>query len=355
MPRLLYLLQALPIKLPQTFFHAVRSKFIKFLWRGRHPRIGRALLLRLKMRGGISFPHPALYYTATHMTRVVDWCRHVELKFWVSLEQEMAWVPLAGLPWVGKQLDSHITTHPLLCPTLDEMEIFSRLSTLTNFPSPMTPIIGHPRFLPGLSDPAFTGQAPKRLLHASQFLRPTGWIPTGSLVSGQTPITLDSWRARQLSRFLGSLPKHVSFSWQLHSLEELCLVDGPICSSLSRSYKTLLDMQAITDPPFLAKWERDLQTTFTTPQKECIYFFVHKSSLCSKYQEITYKLTKRWYRTPSVLVKIQYFPINLIVAGIVSNKLVPFLIFSGSAPNYKPSGNLSSDSSITTNLYLNTS
>lgn len=105
MPRLLYLLQALSVKLPQTFFHVVRSKFIQFLWRSRHPCIGRALLLRPKLRGGIGFPDPALYYTATHMTRVVDWYRHGELKLWVSLEQEMAWVPLAGLPWAGKQFD----------------------------------------------------------------------------------------------------------------------------------------------------------------------------------------------------------------------------------------------------------
>lgn len=65
-----------------------------------------------------------------------------------------------------------------------------------------------------------------------------------------------------------------------------------------------MDIQATTDSPFLAKWERDLQTTFTTQQKEHIPLFAHKSSLCSKYQEISYKFTTRWYRTPSVLAKI---------------------------------------------------
>lgn len=53
MPRLLYLLQALPIKIPQTFFHVARSVYIKFIWRGKHPRLGRALLLRPKLKGRV--------------------------------------------------------------------------------------------------------------------------------------------------------------------------------------------------------------------------------------------------------------------------------------------------------------
>lgn len=110
-PRLLYLLQALPVKIPQTFFHAIRSLFIRFIWRGKHPRLGRILLLRPKIRGGLGFPDPALYYTAAHMTRVMDWCRHSDLKLWVSLEQEAARAPLAGLPWAGKTPATHLTTH----------------------------------------------------------------------------------------------------------------------------------------------------------------------------------------------------------------------------------------------------
>lgn len=158
MPRLLYLLQSLPVKLPQTFFHAVCSAFTKFLWRGKHPRIGRALLLRLKLRGGIGFPDPALYYTATHMTQVVDWCRRGDLKLWVTLEQEVAHAPLTGLLWAGKQLTSHLTTHPLIRPILFKMERFFRLSSLTSFPSPMTPLVGHLKFPPGLSDSPLQGR-----------------------------------------------------------------------------------------------------------------------------------------------------------------------------------------------------
>lgn len=127
-------------------------------------------------------------------------------------------------------------------------------------------------------------------------------------LSGQAPLQLDHWRINQLFHFLGSLPKPTHFVRKLHSFEELCLGEGPIQRSLSTSYKSLLDLHATEDPPFLAKWERDLQVTFTEPQKERILFFAQKSSMCSKYQETAYKIVTRWYRTPSVLAKI--FPLQ---------------------------------------------
>lgn len=45
--------------------------------------------------------------------------------------------------------------------------------------------------------------------------------------------------------------------------------------------------------PFMNHW-RALQRKL---------FFADKSSLCSRYQETTYKIVSRWYRTPSILTK----------------------------------------------------
>lgn len=85
----------------------------------------------------------------------------------------------------------------------------------------MTPLVGHPEFTPGLTDPTFYSQSPNGFLRASQFLQLSGWLPTGTVPSGRAPLTLDHWRTIQFSHFLGSLPK--LFTQKLHSLEELCL------------------------------------------------------------------------------------------------------------------------------------
>lgn len=99
MQRLLYLLQSLPIKLPQEFFRKIRAAFIRYVWQGKHSHLKRALLQRSKLRGGVELPDPALYCLAVHMTKVVDWYRHTSHKLWVSLEQESVTTPLAVLPW----------------------------------------------------------------------------------------------------------------------------------------------------------------------------------------------------------------------------------------------------------------
>lgn len=165
----------------------------------------------------------------------------------------------------------------------------------------MMPIIGHSRFLPGLTDPYFSSLSPQGPMRASKLLGTNGWLAMKTLFPSSSTSLLPQWRALQLSHLLQSLPKHTLFPRELHAFEEPCLGRDPIRGSLSTSYKHLLELHACSDPPFLAKWERELGVTFSGPQKERILFFVHKSSLCSRYQETTYKLMTHWYRTPSVL------------------------------------------------------
>lgn len=178
------------------------------------------------------------------------------------------------------------------------------MAEMPSFPSPLTPIIGHPDFLPGISDKSFRLHPDHSLVRASFFLGPSEWSdPLGIYPSFGASI-LGRWKILQLTHFLKSLPDADGFRRQPTPFEELCLVDEPIRKSLSYSYNILLTITSQSVPPFLRKWERDLNTTFTEDQKTRIFLFAHKSSLCSKYQEITYKILTRWYRTPSVLASI---------------------------------------------------
>lgn len=58
--------------------------------------------------------------------------------------------------------------------------------------------------------------------------------------------------------------------------------------------------------PTLEAWERDLQCTLTSKQKQNILHFTFKSSICTKTQETNYKLLTRWYNTPAKFQK--FFP-----------------------------------------------
>lgn len=194
--------------------------------------------------------------------------------------------------------------HPLIEPTLQDLNRYFKMVRSPCFPSPLTPIIGHLDFLPSISDRFFRLHPDQSLVRASSFIGPSGWSDPSSIYPSSGSSILGRWRILQLSHFLRSLPEAIGFRRQPTPFEDLCLGDEPVRKSLSSSYNILLAHISQHDPPYLGKWERDLNVTFTEDQKNRILLFAHKSSLCSKYQEIAYKILTRWYRTPSVLASI---------------------------------------------------
>uniref|UniRef100_A0A8C5LSC9 Reverse transcriptase domain-containing protein n=1 Tax=Leptobrachium leishanense TaxID=445787 RepID=A0A8C5LSC9_9ANUR len=73
LPRLLYLFQTLPIRIPTSFFALMKSAFLRFVWRASRPRVRWTVLVRAKSGGGVALPDPHWYYIATHLLRVIEW------------------------------------------------------------------------------------------------------------------------------------------------------------------------------------------------------------------------------------------------------------------------------------------
>lgn len=93
LPRLLYPLWALPIKIPQRFFKKLHTILLTILWSNKKPRIKFALLTRPKELGGMGLPDFRKYYIASHLTRTVDWNCHQGTKDWVALEDGLSPYP----------------------------------------------------------------------------------------------------------------------------------------------------------------------------------------------------------------------------------------------------------------------